>query len=86
MEPVNLDEIEASGANRDDDQLLALNNALDRLAAEEPRKAELVKLRCIVGLTIEEAAQTLDISEPTAKRWWTFSRAWLFHDMRLQGL
>jgi RNA polymerase sigma factor (TIGR02999 family) len=65
-----------------DDQLLALNEALDRFAALEPQQAELVKLRYFVGLKIEEAAEVLGISKATAKRWWAYSRAWLFHDLR----
>jgi len=66
----------------DDDQLLAVNEALEKFAALEPRKAELVKLRYFVGLTIAEAAQVLHISEPTAKRWWTYARAWLYSEMQ----
>ena len=50
------------------DQLLAVNEALERFTARDPIKAQLVKLRYFVGLTIEEAAQTPGISEPTAKR------------------
>ena len=64
-----------------DDQLLALNEALDRFAALEPQQAELIKLRYFVGLKIEEAAGILGISEATAKRWWAYARAWLFHEV-----
>ena len=64
-----------------DDQLLAVNDALDRFAALEPRQAELVKLRYFAGLRIEEAAEVLGISLATAKRWWTYARAWLFHEV-----
>ena len=60
------------------EDLVALDEALDRLAAVDPQKAELVKLRYFAGLTIEEAADALGISPATAKRYWTFSRAWLF--------
>ncbi len=60
-----------------DDQLLALNEALDRFSVLEPQQAELVKLRYFVGLKIAEAADVLGISEATAKRWWTYARAWL---------
>ena len=60
------------------DELLALNDALDKLAMQDKPKAELVKLRYFVGLTIEEAAEILGISQPTAKRHWTFARAWLY--------
>jgi len=64
-----------------DEQLLALNDALDRFAVLEPQQAELVKLRYFVGLKIEEAADVLGISEATAKRWWVYAKAWLFDDI-----
>jgi RNA polymerase sigma factor (TIGR02999 family) len=57
--------------------LLALDAALTRLAAEDPAKAKLVQLRYFAGLSIEEAARVLDISPATAKRRWAFARAWL---------
>ncbi len=66
------------------DQLLALNDALDRFAALEPQQAELVKLRYFVGLKIEEAAEVLGISPATAKRWWAYARAWLFHEIKAE--
>jgi RNA polymerase sigma factor (TIGR02999 family) len=59
------------------DELLALDEALAKLAAAHPPKAELVKLRYFVGLSIAEAAAILGISEPTAKRHWSYARAWL---------
>ena len=65
-----------------DDQLLALNDALDRFTALEPQQAELVKLRYFVGLKIEEVAEVLGISEATAKRWWAYARAWLFNEIQ----
>lgn len=61
-----------------EDQLLAVHDALDQLAAQEPKMAELVKLRFFVGLTNREAAEILAVSEPTVERWWAFARAWLF--------
>jgi RNA polymerase sigma factor (TIGR02999 family) len=64
-----------------DDRLLELNEALERSAAREPQKAELVKLRYFVGLKIEEAADVLGISQATAKRWWTYARACLFNEI-----
>ena len=73
---LDIEEIEIAGPSRDD-QLLEINEALDKFAAQEKQKAELVKLRYFVGMTIEEAAQVLHISEGTAKRWWLYSRAWL---------
>ena len=67
-----------------DEQLLAVHEALDRLAAHDKMKAELVKLRFFGGLTLEQAAQALGISEPTAKRHWAYARAWLFRDIKSQ--
>lgn len=61
--------------------LLALNDALDRFAAEEPRKAELVTLRFFAGMTVPEAAEALGVSLATAERWWAFARAWLYADL-----
>ena len=59
-----------------------MNEALQKFATLDARKAELVKLRYFVGMTIEEAAQVLGISEGTAKRHWAYSRAWLYEEMR----
>ena len=64
-----------------DDELLAVHESLDRLAAHDARKAELVKLRYFAGMSIEQAAEALSISAPTAKRDWTYARAWLFKDI-----
>jgi RNA polymerase sigma factor (TIGR02999 family) len=61
--------------------LLALDEALSRLAAREPRKAELVKLRFFAGLTAAEAAQVLGISTATAERYWAYARIWLFAEL-----
>ena len=63
------------------DHVLDLDQALARLAAEEPRKAELVVLRFFGGLSTPEAATTLGVSVPTAERWWTFARAWLYAEL-----
>jgi len=60
-----------------DDELLALNEALDRLTAHDPQKAELVKLRYFAGLTSDQTAAALGISPSTADRWWVYARAWL---------
>jgi RNA polymerase sigma factor (sigma-70 family) len=61
--------------------LIALNEALDRLTAERPQHATLVKLRFFGGLPLEECANCLGISLATAKRHWTFARAWLFGEL-----
>jgi ECF sigma factor len=60
------------------DHLLALDDVLTRFAAEEPAKAELVKLRFFAGLTVPEAAATLGVSVATAERWWVYARTWLY--------
>lgn len=65
-----------------DDEILAVSHLLDRFALVEPRKAELVKLRYFVGMTIEETAEALGISTPTAKRDWIFARAWLYRELK----
>jgi RNA polymerase sigma factor (TIGR02999 family) len=63
------------------DEILALDEALTRLAERDPVRAELVKLRFFAGLTMPEAAAALGISLATAERYWTFARAWLFTDL-----
>jgi RNA polymerase sigma factor (TIGR02999 family) len=65
-----------------DDQMLAIDEALKKLTALDKEKAELVKLRFFVGMTIEEAAAVLGISEATAKRWWIYARAWLYTEVQ----
>jgi RNA polymerase sigma factor (TIGR02999 family) len=69
-------------ADMDDEQLLAMHEALDHLAAHDATKAELVKLRFFAGLKMEEAAKVLQISTPTAKRYWAYARAWLYRWIR----
>ena len=64
-----------------DEQVLAVHEALDRLAQRDPLGAELVKLRFFTGLPNVEAAELLGISERTAKRTWAYARAWLFEDL-----
>jgi RNA polymerase sigma factor (TIGR02999 family) len=82
QERVNIDDIEVAGPTTNDDELLAVHEALDRLAATEPKKAELVKLRYFAGLTLEQAAETMGVPVGTAKRWWIYSRAWLHHAIK----
>ncbi len=65
-----------------DAELLRLNEALDRLTEHDARKAELVKHRYFVGLTLEEAAAIMGISESTAKRDWAYARTWLFSEIK----
>jgi RNA polymerase sigma factor (TIGR02999 family) len=78
---VELEEINLASAT-DDDQLLAVNDALDKLAIEHKVEAELVKLRYFVGMTNEEAAEVLGVSVRTAKYYWTHARAWLYREIQ----
>jgi len=64
-----------------DEQLLAMNEAVEKLAGVDPRKARLVDLKYFVGMTFEEAAEVLGIAVPTAKQWWAYARAWLRVEM-----
>ena len=77
---LDIAEVEFAAPGKED-ELLAMNEALEKFAVVDPRKAELVKLRYFAGLTIEESAQILGISAQTAKRWWAFARAWLFQSI-----
>jgi RNA polymerase sigma factor (TIGR02999 family) len=68
---------DALGVPRRDERLLALDEALERFAAIEPAKAELLKLHSFGGLSLDAAAEVLGISPSTADRWWAYARAWL---------
>jgi len=78
---LHLDQIDLSVANPPD-ELLILNDALEKLAKEDPACAELVKLRFFAGLTLEEAAETLGVVRRTADRYWAFARSWLYDALR----
>jgi len=69
---------EAIPARQSQPDLIALDEALTRLAEQEPVKAQLVKLRYYAGVSLEEAAACLGISPATAKRYWAVARAWLY--------
>jgi RNA polymerase sigma factor (TIGR02999 family) len=77
---LRLDDIDLSVAEPPDD-LPALDEALQKLAEEDPLCAELVKLRFFAGLTLEEAAATLSIARRTADRYWAFARSWLYDEL-----
>lgn len=79
-EHVDLDGFELAAPDPDD-QLLAVHEALDRLALEYPVQAELVKLRYFAGMTNEEVSQVLGVSVSTAKNYWVFARAWLLNEI-----
>jgi RNA polymerase sigma factor (TIGR02999 family) len=68
-----------------DDQLLAVNDALEKLARQDPIEAELVKLRYFAGLTVEDAAAVLDISPRTAANYWAHARTWLYHEISVRS-
>jgi RNA polymerase sigma factor (TIGR02999 family) len=74
---VKLDAVDAPADGRSED-VLALDEALSRLAAEDPTKAELVKLRFFGGLSVEDAGRVLGISRATADRYWSYARVWLY--------
>ena len=74
---LDLDDIEPALEDGDGDRLLALDEALRQLEAEDPRKAELVKLRFFAGLTAEQAAAALGVSLSTAEKDWAYARSWL---------
>lgn len=77
---VDIQDVDLASAT-EDEQLLAVHEALDKLAAHDKTKADLVKLRYFAGMTIEEAAEVLGISTATAKRYWAYARAWLFREI-----
>ena len=81
---VNLDDLEVASA-ADDDTLLAVDEALTKLAGEDPDSAEFIKLRFFAGMTNDEAAQALGIPERTARWHWGFARAWLYREIQRQG-
>jgi RNA polymerase sigma factor (TIGR02999 family) len=79
-ERIDLDLVNVA-SEADADTLIRVNEALEKLTVQDPQAAEVVKLRFFVGLDYVEAAQTLGISERSAKRCWSFARAWLFREL-----
>jgi RNA polymerase sigma factor (TIGR02999 family) len=84
LERIELDAVELPGA-AEDDVVLRVHEALDRLATEDPAKAEVVKLRFFVGLGNAEVASLLGVSEKTVQRHWAFAKAWLADAMTQEG-
>ncbi len=78
---VNLEETDLATL-ADPEALLMVNEALEKLKKEDPAAAQLVKLRFFAGMTNEETGEVLAVTERTAKRYWTFARAWLFRELR----
>jgi RNA polymerase sigma factor (TIGR02999 family) len=66
----------------DEDHLLAVNDALDRLASSSPVQAQVVKLRFFVGMTAAESAEVLGLSERTIKQYWSHAKTWLYHEIQ----
>ena len=66
----------------DEDHLLAVNDALDQLAARNPLEAQVVKLRFFVGMTVAESAEVLGLSERTVKQYWAYARTWLYQEIQ----
>jgi RNA polymerase sigma factor (TIGR02999 family) len=81
-EHVDADDLEIAAPTENADELLAVHEALEKFAVQEREKAELVKLRYFVGLSIEDSAEVLGISQATAKRWWSYARAWLHLEIK----
>lgn len=79
---VDVEHIDIPIDTEDDERLLAINAAVDKLTVEHPQIAELVKLRCFVGLEVSEAARALNIPRATAYRRWEFARTWLYNELR----
>jgi RNA polymerase sigma factor (sigma-70 family) len=84
MDRLELDAV-ALTVNDRPDELIALDEALTKLAAEQPERARLVSLRYFGGLTHEEAARALGVSVSTADRHWAYARAWLYRQMSAAG-
>jgi RNA polymerase sigma factor (TIGR02999 family) len=78
---VDIEHIDIPIDAEDDERLLAINAAVDKLTIEHPQVAELVKLRCFVGLETSEAAKVLGIPRATAYRRWQFARTWLYKEL-----
>lgn len=81
LERVELDQVTIA-SDDSDDTVLAVHEALEKLAMESPQKAEIVKLRYFTGMEHAEIAKVLGISEPTVRRHWAFARAWLYAELK----
>lgn len=78
---IDIEQIDIPIDTEDDERLLAIDAALDKLTLEHPQIAELVKLRCFVGLEVSEAARVLHLPRATAYRRWQFARTWLYNEL-----
>ena len=80
---LDINELEIAAPSKDEEWLV-VSDALDKFAARDKQKADFVKLRYFAGLTLEETADVLGVSVPTASRWWSYSRAWLCEEIERQ--
>ncbi len=83
LERVDLEHVTLATEDSDE-TVLAIHEALEKLAAESPQKAEIVKLRYFVGMEHGEIAASLGLAEPTVRRHWAYARAWLFAELKAQ--
>ena len=81
LERVDLEHVTVA-AQDSDEIVLLIHEALEKLAAESPQKAEIVKLRYFVGMEHAEIAEALGIAEPTVRRHWTYARSWLYAELK----
>ncbi len=84
LQRVNLDEVTIATQDKDE-VILAVDEALEKLAAESPEKAEIVKLRYFGGLQHAEIGEVLGVSEPTVRRHWAYARSWLYAELKGAG-
>jgi len=83
LEKVDLAQVTIASEDTDD-VILAIDEVLERLAAESPQKAEIVKLRYFAGMEHAEIAQALEMAEPTVRRHWAYARSWLYAELKLR--
>ena len=81
---VELDDVDLA-ASTPDEKVLLIDEALERLQAEDPEKAKVVVLKFFVGLTNQEVAENLGVTERTVERHWAYAKAWLFQTIRAHG-
>jgi RNA polymerase sigma factor (TIGR02999 family) len=83
LQRVDLDQVTVA-THDSDDVILAVDEALEKLARESPQKAQIVKLRYFAGLEHAEIAEVLGVSEPTVRRHWAYARSWLYAELKSQ--
>jgi len=83
LQRVDLEEVTIATQDRDD-VIIAINEALEKLAGESQQKAEIVKLRYFGGMEHAEIAEVLGVSEPTVRRHWAYARSWLYAELKSQ--